>query len=386
MQMSLYIHFPFCRSKCIYCDFCSFVADDRVIESYCGSLIQEIELAAREYPNASIQTVFFGGGTPSVVPARLMRRVTAKLHSCFTVSPNAEFTSEANPGTVSDAWLAVMAEAGMNRLSLGMQAKQDRMLKLLGRIHTYTQVRETLVKARKHGIANLSVDLMYGLPAQTLGAYLDSIRAAAALEVRHISAYALKAEENTKLKLMMEAGEVVLPDEDVTADMMESGIALLRSLGYERYEISNFAKPGFESQHNLSYWRQRYYLGLGLNAASMLPAQNAAYIRRMNTASLKEYQTMLSEGVLPVGDTSPAHREDAMFETIMLGLRTTKGVRYMDFEEMHGVKLTDRYTSAIAKLQERGWLQPANPSDPYLALNAKGLAVQNTALLFFMQA
>ena len=385
MKLSLYVHFPFCRSKCVYCDFCSFAAEDNVIESYIDSLMREMELAAAEFPDAEIQTVYFGGGTPSVVPAPLMRRVTEKLRTCFHIQPNAEFTSEANPGTVTDKWLAVMAEAGMNRLSLGMQAGQDRLLRLLGRIHRFAQVKDTLDLARKHGIHNLSVDLMYGLPTQTMMEYLDSINAAAELRVRHISAYALKVEDGTKLQTMLESGQFTLPDEDKAADMMENGIALLQSLGYRRYEISNFAKPGFESQHNLCYWRQKYYLGLGLNAASMLPAKDAVYIRRSNIADLAEYRQLLSEGRLPIAEIIPARREDAMFETVMLGLRTTGGVGYTEFEVMHGRKLADVYGGAIGKLQARGWLLPADSADPRLALNERGLAMQNTALMLFME-
>ncbi|MBN1776915.1 MAG: radical SAM family heme chaperone HemW [Clostridiales bacterium] len=384
MQMSLYVHFPFCRSKCVYCDFCSFAADDSVIEGYCASLTKEMELAA-QYTDAEIQTVYFGGGTPSVVPTEFMRRVTRKLRGCFHIPRGIEFTSEANPGTVTDAWLAAMAEAGMNRLSVGMQAKQDRILKLLGRIHRFSQVKDTLDMARKHGIGNLSVDLMYGLPTQTVEEYLDSIRAAAELGVKHISSYALKVEDGTKLQTMLENGELTLPDEDDIADMMERGAALLASLGYRRYEISNFAVPGFESRHNLAYWRQRYYLGLGLNAASMLPAENVVYLRRSNTASLAEYLSALSQNRLPVGDIILIDTEEAMFETVMLGLRTTDGVGYTEFEAMHGRKLNEVYGEAIAILQSEGWLRPPDPAEPRLALNERGLALQNTALMPFMK-
>mgnify|MGYP001332459985 CR=1 FL=1 len=384
MRFSLYVHFPFCKSKCVYCDFCSFAADAGTIEDYCDSLMREMELTAGETPDAEIATVYFGGGTPSAVPAPLMRRVTRKLRECCQLLPDAEFTAEANPGTITDAWLDAMAEAGMNRLSVGVQAAQDRLLKLLGRIHTFTQAAEALEMARRHGIQNLSADLMYGLPTQTLDEYLNSIRAVAALDVRHISAYALKVEAGTPLETMIRKGKLPAPDEDLAADMMEAGIDLLESLGYRRYEISNFADPGYESRHNLVYWRQGYYLGLGLNAAGMLPAENGAYVRRSNTASLQEYRRLLSAGRLPIQEEILIGKNEAMFETVMLGLRTTDGVGYRDFETMHGAGLQTVYAEAIRELAAKGWLKPVNAENPRLALNPLGLAMQNAALMPFM--
>ena len=382
--MSLYVHIPFCRSKCAYCDFCSFAADESTIARYIDSLTQEIALAAARFQDAEIETVYFGGGTPSIVPAKLMQRATNKLRECFRIPYGIEFTSEANPGTVTDAWLEAMTEAGMNRLSLGMQSGQERLLTMLGRIHRFSQVGETLQMARRHGIDNLSVDLMYGLPTQTLDEYLDSIQAAADLGVQHISAYALKVEDGTKLQTMLRNGALPAPDDDRAADMMDAGIERLETLGYRRYEISNFAKPGYESQHNLQYWRQAYYFGLGLSAASMLPAKEAVYKRQINTTRLTKYETMLSDGKLPLSEIIPVNRDEAMFETIMLGLRTAEGVSYAAFEAMYGQSLHTVYESAIVQLQKYGWLLPADPRNPHLALNTRGLALQNAALLPFM--
>ncbi|MBE0601396.1 MAG: hypothetical protein IH607_06375, partial [Firmicutes bacterium] len=246
-------------------------------------------------------------------------------------------------------------------------------------------VRETLELARQHGVQNLSVDLMYGLPTQTMDDYLDSIRAAADLGVQHISAYGLKVEAGTRLQTMLETGDLTLPDEDATADMMEQGIVLLESAGYPRYEISNFAKPGFASPHNLVYWRQQYYLGLGLNAAGMLPVKGAMYQRRTNAASMKEYQRMLSQGRLPVAQTVLIDKDEAMFETVMLGLRMADGIGYEEFAAMHGRKLDDVYGAAIAELEKQRLLRPADTANPRLRLNDRGLALQNTALMLFMK-
>ncbi|HPJ02324.1 MAG TPA: radical SAM family heme chaperone HemW [Candidatus Limiplasma sp.] len=385
MKMSLYIHFPFCRSKCVYCDFCSFAASDAKVLQYIDQLNTEIMLAAAQWPGAEIETVYFGGGTPSIVPARLMEKVLNQLHKHFRIPAGIEFTSEANPGTVTGDWLQAMAEAGMNRLSLGMQAKQDRLLKELGRIHSFSQVRDTLALARRHGVGNLSLDMMYGLPSQTIADYLESIYAAAKLGVQHISAYGLKVEEGTRLQAMLASGERTLPDDDETADMMDRGIEALESLGFQRYEISNFARPGFASRHNLVYWQQQYYLGLGLNAASMLPAEGAAYMRRTNTASGREYKRLLEENRLPVAECIPIDRDEAMFETVMLGLRTTAGIGYAEFESMHGQKLDTVYGEAIKALETGGLLRPVDPETPRLVLNDRGLALQNTALMPFLK-
>ncbi len=386
MHMSLYVHFPFCKSKCIYCDFCSFPADQSVMERYCGSLMREMEITAEKYGGAVIDTVYFGGGTPSIVPAPLMRKVMNKLHETFSLSPGIEFTSEANPGAVDDAWLEVMAGGGVNRLSIGVQARQDRLLKLLGRIHSFVQVEDTLALVRRHGIQNLSADLMFGLPTQTLEEYDDSIRAVAQLGVQHISAYALKVESDTRLDEMIKTGELKLPDEDLAADMMDRETELLSLLGYERYEISNFARPGYRSQHNMKYWQQAYYLGMGLNAASMLPAAGGeAYVRQTNTGDFSEYCNRLQAGQIPVRETIAISRDEAMFETIMLGLRTSDGVSLKEFEKMHGVMLFAVYGDAIRFLQQRGWVQPMTPEEPRLVLNDRGLAMQNTALMPFME-
>lgn len=383
MQLSLYVHFPFCRSKCVYCDFCSFAADESVMETYCANLIREMALYAPVYADAAIQTVYFGGGTPSIVPAPLMRKVLDALHSHFSIPQDIEFTSEANPGTVTDAWLETMAAGGMNRLSIGVQARQERLLKLLGRIHNFPQAEEALAMARKHGVTNLSADLMYGLPTQTLQDYLDSIHAVADLGVQHISAYALKVEEGTRLETMLQKGTLPKPDEDLAADMMDAGVERLESLGYRRYEISNFAKKGFFSRHNMQYWRQAYYLGLGLNAASMLPpAGLGAYIRQSNAGNLNEYNKRIAAGQFPIAETTAISQKEAIFETVMLGLRTTEGVRYADFARMHGAGLHTVYGTAIRELQARDWLETR--ADGRLALNARGLAMQNAALMPFM--
>ena len=336
-----------------------------------------------------VDTVFLGGGTPSVVPAGRMAEVLAALRDHFTILPEAEFTSEANPGTLNDDWLDVLKQAGANRLSLGVQAKQERLLRILGRIHTFGQAKEAISQARAHGFTNLNADAMFALPTQTMAEYLETLDALAGEGVTHLSAYSLILEEGTPLYAAVTRGELTLPDEDETADMMECGIDRLEALGDRRYEISNFARPGYECRHNMGYWRQKTYLGLGLAAASLLPPgpedKSEKYLRRTNTDRMSAYLDSLAEERLPIGENRAVSLAEAMFETVMLGLRTVDGISYAEFARMYGRQLTDVYGKAIEKLTAEGLLQVAAAESPHLALTRRGLALQNTALMAFME-
>jgi oxygen-independent coproporphyrinogen-3 oxidase len=399
-MVSLYLHFPFCKRKCSYCDFCSAASSSWAeMAAYCRALETEMRLQAARYGHIPVDTVFLGGGTPSVVPADLMRGVLATLRECFAIQPDAEFTSEANPGTLTVEWLDVLCDAGMNRLSLGVQAIQPQLLKTLERIHDFTQAREAFAMARAAGVANISADAMFGLPGQTMGEYLDTLRALAGEGVTHISAYALIVEDGTPLAAQVQRGELAPAGDDLTADMLEVGVDLLTALGYERYEISNFAKAGFACRHNLGYWQRKRYLGLGASAASLLPPEAAgvraaakagveqedtAYVRACNTADVRAYTDALLAGSLPPCETTPVSRRDAMFETVMLGLRTVEGVRLADFAAWHGRALADVYAAAVETLRTQGLLAEDALAAGRLALNRRGLRLQNTALMPFL--
>jgi len=389
MLLSLYLHFPFCKRKCSYCDFCSAAATPDVIAAYCHALEKEIVLSSKTYGKFPVDTVFLGGGTPSIVPAPLMHEVLSTLRRHFSVLQDSEFTSEANPGTLTDEWLDVLVEAGMNRLSIGVQAIQVPLLRTLGRIHHFPQALEALRMAQRHGLTNLNADAMFGLPGQTQTDYQDTLHALADTGITHISAYSLILEEGTPLYQQVKNRELTVPDDDETADMLESGVHLLEKLGFHRYEISNFAKENYECKHNLGYWRKKRYLGLGVSAASLLPPPNddpkACYLRQKNTESVRKYIRMLSEGKMPIAASTSVYADEAMFETVMLGLRTVDGLRYADFERMHGRNLSEVYGDAIQTLAKAGLLQPSIPQSPRLALNERGLLLQNTALLAFMK-
>jgi oxygen-independent coproporphyrinogen-3 oxidase len=249
----IYLHIPFCVRKCAYCDFVSF-PEGSVPEAYVEALLTELELVARggEYP-AAFDSVFFGGGTPSLLSGEQMQRIMNVLTSHFEIRADAECSMECNPGTTSPEKLAAYRLAGINRLSIGLQSTHDALLQSIGRIHSFDQFLDTLKHARAAGFANINIDLMHGLPNQTLEQYLDSLKTVCDLGVQHISAYSLILEEHTPLYDRVESGAVAQADEDLVADMQDAGIDYLEQRGYHRYEISNFALDGFACRHNLTY-------------------------------------------------------------------------------------------------------------------------------------
>lgn len=382
MTIQLYLHFPFCKSKCRYCDFCSAAPKNGEMAAYCGALIREIEREAPQYRDFSVDTVFLGGGTPSLIPAPLMDSVLTALNRNFSIEKNAEFSTEANPGTLNSRFLDAMASQGVNRVSLGMQAKQPRLLKLLGRIHDFDEVVSSVALIRSAGIGNINLDVMNSLPTQTAQDYLETLEAAAALRVQHISAYSLIVEENTPLCQSVEGGELVLPTQDEAADMDAAGSQYLEKRGYHRYEISNYAQNGFECRHNLGYWQGKYYLGLGVAAHSMLPPKGGGcYDRCYNTSSTADYIARLAQGQSPRDGRDAVMPDDAMFESMMLGLRTVKGVDASMFAARFGVTPEEKYSAALDSLYRDAL---AASQGGFIALTPRGLAVQNAALLRLM--
>lgn len=368
----------------MYCDFCSAAADDETIAAYGLALQNEFLTMSKKYKNARVSTVFLGGGTPTLVPISVMQPVLQALRQHFDILPDAEFTSEGNPGTVTEEWLDMAVAHGLNRLSLGVQAMQDSLLKGIGRIHSFADAQHAVEVARKCGVKNLNLDAMFGLPGQTRRDYLDTLTAFSQLDAQHISAYSLILEEGTPLHAMVESGRVTLPDEDETADMYESGIDHLSKLGYERYEVSNFAKPGFACRHNMGYWQDEWYLGMGAAAHSMLPPEkgmNAVRIRCANTTDVQAY--IKGENQPEVECISAG---EAMFETMMLGLRTTFGVSESRFEQLHGMNMEQKYGAAIQSLVRDGlgeW--HAENETRRFALTPRGIEVQNDVLMRFME-
>ena len=379
----IYLHIPYCVRKCAYCDFVSFPEPGGMPEPYVGALLREIRLVAEQTPKRRYASVFFGGGTPSLLSGEQLRRILETLGEAFDILPDAEISMECNPGTATEKTLCAYRAAGVNRLSVGLQSADDALLARIGRIHDYAAFCRTAAWAKRAGFENFNVDVMHGLPGQTAAQYLDTIRRAAESGATHVSAYGLILEEGTPLYRAVLAGRETLPDEDAVADMQDAGIALLEKLGFARYEISNFARNGYMCRHNLNYWRNGEYLGFGIAAHGCLRL-DGKWTRFSNTESLRTYDAKLQKGCLPRNETLRLPPIEEMFETVMLGLRTLSGVSLREFFRRFDVRLEEIYAEPVAQLRRAEWLNETAYSSGFLALNGKGLDLQNAALQFFL--
>ncbi len=377
--MELYLHIPYCRQKCRYCDFASYPGQEHSMAAYVDAILHEADALRTDVP---IQTAFIGGGTPSILPAELLDRLLGGLRERFSLPHGIEFTTEANPGTLTEAWLAAALSHGVNRLSLGMQAFQPKLLRILGRIHDFQAVQSSVRLARRMGIRQISLDLMFGLPGQTREMWQESLNAALSLGIDHISCYGLIPEEGTPLKRDLDAGRLHLPEEDEERAMYDDALTLLAAAGLHQYEISNFAKPGCKCQHNIGYWRQIPYIGLGAAAASMRTGPEGI-IRTANPVGIREYIAMVCAEDWHQREITPVSPEDARFETLMLGLRMTEGVSEADFARMHGIPLRDCCGDALASLLQRGLLCLEGGC---WRLTRRGMDVQNAILVELMEA
>ena len=316
----VYVHIPFCASRCSYCDFFSTLRLDEMGHDYVEALIAEARLRKAELNGKPVKTLYMGGGTPSQLPLPLLARLIDGLKATLDLNAVQEFTLEANPDDVTPEWCAAVRALGVNRVSMGVQSFQDAVLRLVGRRHTARQAIDAVASLRHAGIDNISIDLIYGLPGQTLETWAESVRQAVDLRPQHISAYGLTYEPGTRLWQQRECGEVVEASEDQYLDMYRILVGLLQVAGYEHYEISNFALPGYRSRHNSSYWNETPYLGLGAAAHSY-----DGTMRRSNPADLCGYIRRITSGqpACQVEDLAWWERYD---ERVMLGLRTADGV------------------------------------------------------------
>lgn len=374
--MELYIHIPFCVRKCTYCDFASFAGKEHWMRSYVDLLLLECDQQLVSLHNPDITSIYIGGGTPSILPAELFQCLLQGIHARFHILPDCEWTCEANPGTLTPQWLDVARQNGVNRLSMGMQAKQSSLLSILGRIHEFSDVQQSVSMAKDHGIENISLDLMFGLPGQNLDMWVETLHAALELKPRHISCYGLIPEDGTPLKRDLDTGKLTLPDENDEREMYDTAIRILHQSGFQQYEISNFALPGYACQHNIGYWRQVYYLGIGVAASSMLPCTGYPYLRKTNPSTLEEYQSVLSGNLLP--EIQFISKEEAMFETLMLGLRMNDGVNEQAFHTMHGVSLEAYRGPALRQQIQKGLIEMSHGS---YRLTRRGMDIQNSILV-----
>lgn len=343
-MLGLYIHIPFCRAKCNYCDFNSHIPLCGEVHRYIEALCREIEMFKGEN---KVDTVYFGGGTPTCVETRLTAAVLKKINECFDLDKNAEVTVECNPATVDERGLTDLRNAGFNRISIGVQSANDSELSELGRIHTAENAKECIMSARRAGFDNISADLMFGIPNQTFESFKRSIDFVTDCGTEHISCYALKIEEGTPFASM----ELNLPDEDESADMYDLCAEALKKRGFGRYEISNFAKAGFESRHNIKYWQCDDFAGFGAGAYSCVRGK-----RYSNIESTQNYITAVNSGVMPVAETVELSERDMMSEFMFLGLRLSRGISEAEFKNRFGRDLNDVFGEEVSINVKRGTL------------------------------
>ena len=381
METSLYIHFPFCLKKCLYCDFNSFAGSPVTPEEYTALVLAEMDLRRPHLPGpVTAASLYFGGGTPSLLePGQVARLVEAAVR-LYGLSGEAEVTIEANPGTVTGAALAGYRRAGVNRLSLGVQSFSDQMLDLLGRVHTVRQALDSFAAARAAGFANVSIDLMHSLPGQTPDAWLSELARAVLLKPEHISAYALSVEAGTPFALLADQGRLVLPPEEDQVTMFRETSQVLREGGYEHYEISSFALAGFRSRHNGVYWQRGNYLGFGAGAHSFLRTPDFGR-RWRNKPAPEEYGKLLAGRILPEEEISILTRREAMSEFLFLGLRMRDGIELARFREEFGSPVEETYPG---ELDELAGGELVEVRDGMLRITEKGLLLANQVLMRFV--
>jgi putative oxygen-independent coproporphyrinogen III oxidase len=381
MRRALYIHFPFCAKKCAYCDFASIAGSGIPPEEYVAGVVREMELRAELLDDpGSAETLYMGGGTPSLLPPELVARIISTARGRYALAHDAEVTLEANPGTVTPETLAGYREAGVNRLSLGIQSLDDRMLALLGRVHTAAEACGSIVDARAAGFDNIGLDLMHSLPGQVASEWGETLAQAVDLRPDHISSYGLTVEEGTPLHRLREAGRLSLPDDEEGALMYRVTAEILDASGYEQYEIANYALPGRRSRHNQVYWRREPYLGFGAAAHSFLGAPSFGR-RWRNPHDPAEYLRALAADRLPEEDVVVLTRREAMAETFFLGLRTTDGVDTGHFRETFGESVEQAYGPEIENLLGTGHLYRDGSR---LFIPAPQLVLSNQVLMRFV--
>lgn len=351
-DLGIYIHIPFCRQKCLYCDFLSMASgteEDLLHRAYMDLLKNEIQLTARELPSDSfrVDSIFIGGGTPSLVDPALITDLMSEVRASFHLSDDPEITIESNPGTLTPEKLLAYREAGINRLSMGVQSFDPACLKAIGRIHGPEEVVENFRQARDAGFDNINLDLMFSLPGQTMESWRDTLKKALELAPEHLSYYSLQIEEGTPFYRMIQEGTLKQNSDNLDRQMYEEARALFRKSGYRLYEISNAALPGRECRHNFKYWSMEDYMGLGLGSHSYIRGQ-----RFSNARTHSEYADLLTQGKLPRVWTHQNTREDEIGEYLFTGLRKEEGISLPDFQRRFGEELQQHYKGKWHKINE----------------------------------
>ncbi|WP_261179919.1 radical SAM family heme chaperone HemW [Anaerobacillus sp. CMMVII] len=371
---AVYIHIPFCEQICHYCDFNKVFLKGQPVDEYVAAVEQEMKATVAKFPFDVIDTVYIGGGTPSALSATQLETLLRAINQIF--KPSGEFTIELNPGNADAEKLAVMKAGGINRLSIGVQAFQKDLLQKIGRTHEEKDIYETIASARKHGLDNISIDLMFGLPQQTTEMFAETLQKAIELEVPHFSAYSLKIEEKTVFHQLFRKGKLQLPPEDDEVAMYDLLINTLISSGYEHYEISNFGKKGFESKHNLTYWNNEEYYGIGAGAHGYVYGN-----RHANAGPIKKYLSLIETTGVSTIESHKVTDNEKIEEEMFLGLRKIEGVSVSLFTERYQKSPYDLFGKEIQQLREQGLLKVSNDR---IALTRRGLFVANEVFEKFL--
>ena len=375
-SLSIYIHIPFCNSKCKYCAFVSTVASEDDKKRYFVDLLNEIKLQAQKYSKFySVASIYIGGGTPSCMDYYYIRDLLACLYKNFAVKNSAEITIEINPNSIDKTKIREYVLSGVNRFSIGLQSINPKILKDMGRTHTVIDFQNAVDEIREYGIKNISADLIIGYPGQKLSDIKDTLAYLTKIEIPHISTYMLQVEEGTKLKALVDNGAVSLPKEDLVIDMYNYIYETLAKLGYVRYELSNFAKPSYESYHNSVYWKQKDYLGIGLAAHSYIDGTRFA-----NTESPVVYADCIENKLeIPIEVSKTLTKEELKEEYIMLSLRTNDGLDLENYKAIFEENLAFKKKATIANLIKNGFLILTN--DNHLICTNKGYLVLNQLII-----
>ncbi len=375
-MLGLYVHIPFCVSKCNYCDFNSFKLNKELKDRYIKDLKKEMILYKDEFREKEITSIFLGGGTPSILESEEIKEIFFYIKSNFNIKKDAEITIECNPGTLSKEKLITMKDLGINRLSIGLQATQESHLRYIGRIHTYEEFVKNYKEALDIGFKNINIDLMYALPNQNFDEWKDSLEKIVKLNPSHISAYSLILEEGTKLHDMYEKNEFEMIDEDTDIKMYNYTINYLKDNGYNQYEISNYSKSGFECNHNILYWKCNHYIGLGPGASGYI--NNYRY---NNLESLNDYHEKLLNNEKPIDFIDELTIEDKIQEKIFMGLRMNEGIKFIEFKNEFDLDFKLRFKDVLKRLKENKLII----EDEFgIKLTQDGREISNSVFIEFM--
>lgn len=377
MVKAAYLHIPFCEQICHYCDFNKVFLKNQPVDEYLDSMQMEMKNTLLKYPSDSLETIFIGGGTPTALNEKQMEKLLTAINEEFKPASSLhEFAVEANPGDLSYEKLKVMKDLGVNRLSFGVQTFNDRLLEKIGRTHRSADVMKSIELAKKAGFDNISIDLMYGLPEQTIHDFRDSLKIAFGLDVQHYSSYSLIVEPKTVFYNLMSKGRLILPPQEDEAVMYEYLMEEMEQHGFHQYEISNFALPGYESRHNLTYWNNEEYYGIGAGAHSY-----TGDIRRANAGPLKKYMQLIEETGFPYLNEHQVTQAEKMEEELFLGLRKSSGVSKKRFADKFGMPISNVFGLQIQEQAEKGLLKDGQD---FISLTHQGKLLGNEVFQAFL--